>query len=117
MVEALQSTDAGAQEGTLTMIYKITEDLPKQMTTPIATSTTSEQPANMLMPHVASLFSAASSADVRFHALRTFNMLATLMPEWLQQNVEGYVSGLLALARQEKDSRILKVCTTPPTTL
>jgi hypothetical protein len=117
MAEALQSTDAGVQEGTLTMIYKITEDLPQQMTSPVPTGATSAQPANMLMPHVASLLSAASSADVRFHALRTFNMLATLMPEWLQQNVEGYVSGLLALANQEKDSRILKVVPPAPSPL
>ena len=63
------------------------------------------------MPHVAALLSGAAAADVRYHALRTFNMLATLMPAWLRANLEGYVSGLLALASAEHDSRILKeVC-------
>jgi hypothetical protein len=110
MVQALQQPDSGIQEGTLSMIYKIAEDLPFQLQMNVVLpNDVSAQPADVLMPHIASLFSTSRSPDVRFHALKSFNILVNLMPEWLINNMEGYVTGLLALAKSESDARIHRV--------
>lgn len=109
-VEALQHPDPGIQEGTLTMVYKIAEDFPYQLQENILfAQDTAAKPTDILMPHIAALFSTSKSDDVRFHALRTFNKLVDLMPEWLVNNMDGYVTGLLALANREKDPRIHRV--------
>jgi hypothetical protein len=110
MLQALQSADAGVQEGVLTMAYKLTEDACDQVAAPLTTDSPTTL-ADALMPHIAALFSSSSSADVRYQALRAFNMLATIMPAWLQANVNGYVAGLLGLGQQERDARILKART------
>eukprot|EP00892_Ulva_mutabilis_P002006 jgi/Ulvmu1/11806/UM080_0017.1 len=106
-VEALQHPDPGIQEGTLTMVYKIAEDFPYQLQENIIfAQDASAKPTDVLMPHIAALFSTSQSDDVRYHALRTFNKLVDLLPEWLLNNMDGYVTGLLALANREKDARI-----------
>lgn len=111
MVHALQHTDAGVQEGTLSMVYKIAEDFPFQLQADVNFAPDAvAKPADVLMPHIASLFSSSKSGDVRYHALRTFNKLVDLMPEWLLNNMDGYVTGLLALANSESDARIHRVC-------
>lgn len=111
MVHALQHPDAGVQEGTLSMVYKIAEDFPYQLQADVNFAPDSvAKPADVLMPHIAGLFSSSMSGDVRYHALRTFNKLVDLMPEWLLNNMDGYVTGLLALANSESDARIHRVC-------
>lgn len=110
MVHALQHPDPGTQEGTLSMIYKIAEDFPYQLQVDVHfTPETVAKPADVLMPHIAALFSSSKGGDVRYHALRTFNKLVDLMPEWLLNNMEGYVTGLLSLANSESDARIHRV--------
>lgn len=92
------------------MVYKIAEDFPYQLQENIIfAQDASAKPTDVLMPHIAGLFSTSKSDDVRYHALRTFNKLVDLMPEWLLNNMDGYVTGLLALANREKDARIHRV--------
>ena len=93
------------------MVYKIAEDFPFQLQADVNFAPDAvAKPADVLMPHIASLFSSSKSGDVRYHALRTFNKLVDLMPEWLLNNMDGYVTGLLALANSESDARIHRVC-------
>lgn len=104
-----------AQEGALAALYKLAEDAPLQLTmdlpigAPAAAggAPTLGKPINLAMELTAPLF-AAADADVRYQAVRTFNLLVPFMPEWLVANIDGYALGLLALAATTPEARILQ---------
>jgi hypothetical protein len=109
MLVTLQNGTAGGKEGVLTMLYKIAEDLPHQLSKEIVEGNPETKPINALMPAIAALLGQGQDVEVRFQALRTFNMLAALMPEWLQSHLADFVAALLELAGRENDPRLLKV--------
>jgi hypothetical protein len=110
MLVTLQNGMAGVKEGVLTMLYKISEDLPHQLSTETSPGSPESKPINALLPAIAALLGRGQEVEVRLQALRTFNMLAALMPEWLQSHLSDFVAALLELARREEDPRLLKVC-------
>jgi hypothetical protein len=117
IVHALQDVSRpGVQEGVLSMLYKVAEDFPFQLTLDLQIGRpaapggqpTVTKPVDVAMELIAPLF-AAADAEVRYQAVRTFNMLVPLMPQWLVTNIDGYVHGLLALASSNADARIHRV--------
>jgi transportin-1 len=107
ILEALDGGQPELQEGVLSLLYKVAEDYPYQLDLNITAF--GAKPADLMMPKIAALFR-SERVDVRLPALRAFNILAQLMPAWLQENLTGYAQGLLALAREDSDSRMQKVC-------
>jgi hypothetical protein len=99
------------------MLEKLAEDAPFQLTLDLQIGRPTvaggppsvTKPVDVAMELIAPLF-AASDADVRYHAVRTFNVLVPFMPQWLIANIDGYVHGLLALAASAPDARIQRVC-------
>lgn len=104
------------------MLYKVAEDFPFQLTLDLQIGRpaapggqlTVTKPVDVAMELIAPLF-AAGDAEVRYQAVRTFNMLVPLMPQWLVANIDGYVHGLLALASTNADARIHRVRPRPRT--
>ncbi|GFR43753.1 hypothetical protein Agub_g4865 [Astrephomene gubernaculifera] len=92
----LQAEDPNVLDGAQDTLYKILEDHPRQIETPVA-SAGGRPASSLVVPPLLRLMQSAAE-DVRRLAVACLNLMAPHMPSGLQENVDSYLQGLFALA-------------------
>ncbi|GLI64504.1 hypothetical protein VaNZ11_007770 [Volvox africanus] len=101
----LQAEDPNVLDGAQDTLYKVLEDHPSQMEVVLAGSDGASASSLVVPPLLQLLRSAVD--DVRCMAVACLNLMAPHMLKGLQENVEGYLHGLFALAN-DSSNRVRK---------
>ncbi|EFJ40829.1 hypothetical protein VOLCADRAFT_107966 [Volvox carteri f. nagariensis] len=101
----LQAEDANVLDGALDTLYKILEDHPSQIEVELA-GAGGALASSLLVPPLLQLMRSPVD-DVRCMAVACLNLMAPHMPKGLQDNVDGYLQGLFALAN-DSSNRVRK---------
>lgn len=107
-VQGLEGSDINALEGSLDALYKICEDVPKQLDEEVPGL--QEVPSKVLIPRLLHLFSSLH-VEAKCLAIGVANLLAGANPESLAPSLDSYVAGLFASAHDTHSGVRKAVCT------
>ncbi|KAL3146894.1 hypothetical protein ABBQ38_014866 [Trebouxia sp. C0009 RCD-2024] len=106
-VQSLEGSDLNALEGSLDALYKICEDVPKQLDEEVAGLP--DLPSKVLIPRLLHLFSSLH-IEAKCLAIGVANLLAGANPETLAPSLDSYVAGLFASAHDSHSGVRKAVC-------
>ncbi|KAG2499029.1 hypothetical protein HYH03_003214 [Edaphochlamys debaryana] len=101
----LQAQDPNVLDGALDTLYKILEDYPREVETPVASAGGAPE-SKLVVPPLLRLMQSAAE-DVRRSSVACLNLMAKSMPAGLQDNVDSFLQGLFALAN-DTSNRVRK---------
>ncbi|KAG2439212.1 hypothetical protein HXX76_004574 [Chlamydomonas incerta] len=101
----LQAEDPNVLDGALDTLYKVLEDHPRLLDTPVA-SAGGAAFSKLVVPPLLRLMQSPTE-DVRRSAVAGLNLMAPSMPVGLQDNVDSFLQGLFALAN-DTSNRVRK---------
>ncbi|KAL0043428.1 hypothetical protein WJX79_004487 [Trebouxia sp. C0005] len=107
-VQGLEGSDINALEGCLDALYKICEDVPKQLDEEVPGL--QELPSKVLIPRLLHLFSSVH-VEAKCLAIGVANLLAGANPESLAPSLDSYMVGLFASAHDTHSGVRKAVCT------
>ena len=107
LCEMLDAEDKETVAGALDTVYKLCEDAPMELEKPV--QGLGDWPLNLIVPRLMAKFG-SPEAEFRRDALACVNLVVGYMPSALQLNLDLYLQGLFALAK-DADNQVRKhVC-------